>query len=56
MLACIFKAHRLGVKKGYGEGNEAARRRLIKCINNVNLEILLRMKDADRVKLIRTEA
>lgn len=56
VLACLFRAHRLGVKKKAGEGKEDARRRLIECINDVNLEILLRMRDADRVKLICTEA
>lgn len=56
VLGCLFRAHRLGVKKESGEGKEDARRRLIECINDVNVEILLRMRDADRVRLICTEA
>lgn len=56
VLACLFRAHHLRVRKESGEGSEIARRRLIKCINDVNLEILLRMRDADRVELICTEA
>lgn len=56
VLACLLNSHRLGVKQEPGEGTEAARERVIKCINDVNLEILLRMRDADRVKLVCTEA
>lgn len=56
VLACLLKSHRLGIKKGPGEGGEAARERVIECINDVNLEILLRMRDADSVRLICTEA
>lgn len=56
VLACLLKTHRLGVKKRHGETEEAARERAIKCINNVNLEILLRMRDADSVRLVCEEA
>lgn len=55
VIACLFRYHRIGVKKGAGEEDEAARSRVVKCINDVNLEILLRMRDADRVKLTCTE-
>lgn len=55
VLACLLKSHRLGVKKEPGEGDGAARERLLRCINDVNLEILLRMRDADRVKLVCTQ-
>lgn len=56
VLACLLKEHRLGVKKLPGEEEETARERVIKCTNHVNLEILLRMRDADRVKLVCAKA
>ncbi|KAJ0123287.1 hypothetical protein J7T55_011752 [Diaporthe amygdali] len=56
ILACLFKSHRLSVKKNPGESEEAARARVISCVNEVNMEVILRMKDADRVKLLCTEA
>ncbi|KAL1852810.1 hypothetical protein Daus18300_012054 [Diaporthe australafricana] len=56
VLACLLKSHRLGVKKGPGEAEEVARERVVNCTNDVNLEILLRMRDADCVKLVCTKA
>lgn len=56
VLACLLKGHRIGVKKEADEAEEAARERAIRCTNDVNLEMLLRMRDADRVKLVCTEA
>lgn len=55
VLACLLNTHRLGIKKEPGEGERRARKRVIECINDVNLEILLRMRDADRVKLVCTK-
>ncbi|KAK7745048.1 hypothetical protein SLS53_003283 [Cytospora paraplurivora] len=43
VLACLFRAHRLGIKKEPGEGEEVARNRITGCINDVHQEILLRM-------------
>lgn len=56
VLACLLKQHRLGIKKLPGEGEEIARERVIKCTNHVNLEILLRMRDADSIKLVCRKA
>ncbi|RYP44229.1 hypothetical protein DL768_009293 [Monosporascus sp. mg162] len=56
VLACLFKTHRLHVKAEVGESQEAARRRALDCTNDVNMEMLLRMTNADRVRLICTEA
>lgn len=56
VLACLLKTHRLGIKREPGEGENGARERLIECINDVNLEILLRMRDADRIKLVCMKA
>ncbi|RYO79854.1 hypothetical protein DL766_003109 [Monosporascus sp. MC13-8B] len=56
VLACLFKTHRLHVKAEAGESQERARRRALDCTNDVNMEMLLRMTDADRVRLICREA
>lgn len=56
VLACLLRGHRLGVKKAPGEAEEGAEKRAIDCTNNVNLEILLRMRNADSVKLTCTVA
>jgi hypothetical protein len=55
VLACLLKEHRLQIKKLPGEAEEAARERVIKCTDRVNMEILLRMRDADSVKLVCTK-
>lgn len=34
ILTCLFKDHRLGIQKGPGEGEEAARKRITRCIND----------------------
>ncbi|KAI1074872.1 cytochrome P450 [Whalleya microplaca] len=52
VLACIFKTHRLHIMKEVGESNEAAQQRALDCTNDVNMEMLLRMTNADQVKLI----
>lgn len=56
VIACLFRSHRLSVKREVGESEEAARKRALDCVNDVNMEMLLKMVDADRVKLICTEA
>ncbi|RYP77928.1 hypothetical protein DL769_003301 [Monosporascus sp. CRB-8-3] len=55
VLACLFKTHRLHVKEEAGESQDAARRRAIDCTNDVNMEMLLRMTNADRVRLVCRE-
>ncbi|RYP60463.1 hypothetical protein DL771_010512 [Monosporascus sp. 5C6A] len=55
VLACLFKTHRLRVKEEPGENQDAARRRAMDCTNDVNMEMLLRMTNADRVRLICRE-
>lgn len=51
VLAHIFKTHRLSVKKAASESDQSARKRAIDCANNCNNDLLLRMVDADRLKL-----
>lgn len=51
VLACLLRSHRVAVKRKHGEGVDTARKRAIDCANDVNLEMLLRMRNADSVKL-----
>lgn len=51
VLAYLLKDHRLRIKQHEGEGLALALERLSRTINDVNMEMLLRMKDADRVRL-----
>ncbi|OTB07871.1 hypothetical protein M426DRAFT_317762 [Hypoxylon sp. CI-4A] len=55
-LAYVFKAHRLFVKKGDGETEDEVRKRVDHCLNDVDLEMLVRLRDADSVTLICEEA
>ena len=55
VLASLFRTHRLHVKREAGESQDAARQRAIDCTNDVNMEMLLRMANTDRVKLICQE-
>lgn len=55
VLAYLFKAHRLMVKKGSGEKDDEVRKRVDHCLNDVDLEMLVRLRDADRVTLICKE-
>ncbi|KAI1821853.1 putative cytochrome P450 [Xylaria intraflava] len=56
VLACLFKANRLTIKKRVGESESAAMKRANDCSNDVDLEMLIRLRDADRVTLICSEA
>jgi cytochrome P450 len=55
VLACLFKTHRLRIKKGEGESDEAAHRRFEKCLNDVDLVMLVRLRDADQITLVCEE-
>ncbi|KAI0146292.1 putative cytochrome P450 [Xylariaceae sp. FL1272] len=52
VLACLFRTHRLAVQKQAGESESAAIQRAIECSNDVDLEMLVRLRDADRVTLV----
>ncbi|KAI0513196.1 cytochrome P450 [Xylaria bambusicola] len=56
VLACLFNMHRLAIKKQPGESEEAAVKRATECSNDVDLEMLVRLRDADRVHLVANEA
>lgn len=51
VLAYLLKDHRLRIKQHEGESWALALERLSSTINDVNMGMLLRMKDADRVRL-----
>ncbi|TGJ76588.1 hypothetical protein E0Z10_g10868 [Xylaria hypoxylon] len=52
VFACLFKQHRLLIEKKAHESDEAAQKRAIACSNDVRLEALLKMANADQVTLI----
>jgi cytochrome P450 len=52
VIASLFEGHRLTVKREAGESDDDARKRAVECVNDVNMEMLLKMVDADRVKLV----
>ncbi|KAI0440354.1 cytochrome P450 [Xylaria telfairii] len=56
VLACLFQRHRLLVKQRPNESDEAARKRALACTHDVNMEMLLRMTNADQVTLICKQA
>lgn len=56
VLACLFKSHRLSVQAKAGESAQAARKRVVTCVNTVNMEVILRMEYTKELKLVCTEA
>ncbi|KAK8040140.1 cytochrome P450 monooxygenase [Apiospora rasikravindrae] len=57
MTACLFKAHRLSIKRKYeGESDKAVYKRFEKCIADLDLIMLVRLRDGDQVTLVCTEA
>lgn len=51
LLALLMQAHRLSVVKNDGETDEQMHRRVRKVVEDCDMQLLLRMRDADRVKL-----
>ncbi|KAI1391585.1 putative cytochrome P450 [Hypoxylon trugodes] len=56
VMAYLFKAHRLEVKKHTGETDSEVRKRIDDCLDDMDLEMLVRLRDAYRVTLICEEA
>ncbi|KAK8129154.1 cytochrome P450 monooxygenase [Apiospora kogelbergensis] len=57
VLACLFKVHRLKIKKRHStESDSAVHKRFEKCINDIDLEMLVRLRDGDQVTLVCNEA
>ncbi|KAK6197116.1 glutathione S- transferase, nitrogen catabolite repression regulator [Pestalotiopsis sp. IQ-011] len=55
VIACLFKAHRLHIKKDPGESDESVHNRFEKCVNDIDLEMLVRLRDADQISLLCKE-
>ncbi len=52
VLATLLRSHSVEiVREGEGEGFEAARERVMKCVEDCDMQLLLRMRDAERVKI-----
>ncbi|KAJ4386438.1 hypothetical protein N0V93_009334 [Gnomoniopsis smithogilvyi] len=56
VFARLFKSHRLSVKAEAGENAQATKIRLLRCVNNVNMDVILRMEHSKDLRLICTEA
>ncbi|KAK8024665.1 cytochrome P450 monooxygenase [Apiospora arundinis] len=57
VLACLLKAHRLTIKKRHdAESDEAVNARFEECVNDIDLEMLVRLRDGDQVTLVCTKA
>ena len=51
VLALLMRNHVLMIVKENGENEEQAKRRTTKVINDCDMQLLLRMRDADQLKL-----
>ena len=53
VLAYLFQGHRLLVKTHHvRESDDVVRKRVDRCLNDVDLEMLVRLRDADQVTLV----
>ena len=52
----LFRGHRVSAKKDEGESDKDVRKRVDSGTNDVNMEMLLRMRDADGIQLEYREA
>jgi cytochrome P450 len=51
VLACILRDHRVSIIRRPGESFEQAKERALATTEDCDMELLLRMRDADKVKL-----
>jgi hypothetical protein len=51
VLACMFWSSRVEIVRLAMEDDEAMRTRVTRVLNDCDLQLLLRMKDAERVKM-----
>ena len=51
VLACILLHCRLGIVKKPGENSAAAKARVLAATQDCNMELLLRMRDSDKIRL-----
>jgi cytochrome P450 len=52
VVACVIHQHRLKIKRENGESEEQAHMRAKEVLNDCDMQLLLRMRDANRVKLV----
>jgi hypothetical protein len=52
VLACLLRDYRVNAIRNPGESFKQTRKRILATAEDVNMEMLLRMKDADRVPLV----
>ena len=51
VLACLLRDHRVTIVREPGESFENAKRRAVDTLEDCDLQLLLRMRDADKVRL-----
>ena len=51
VLACLLRNHRVGVVREPNESFEKARKRALATTEDCDMELLLRMRNADKVRL-----
>jgi len=51
VLACLFRDHRVGIVPAPNESFANARKRVLAMTEDCDLELLLRMRNADKVRL-----
>ncbi|KAF3016433.1 hypothetical protein E8E14_004771 [Neopestalotiopsis sp. 37M] len=56
VLAGLFRSHRVSVARKDGESREAASRRAEAAVNNVNMEVILRMEYTKDLRLVCSKA
>lgn len=52
VMACLLRDYRYHAVQNYAESSEATRKRILDIAEDVDMQMLLRMKDADRVRLV----
>lgn len=52
MLACLLRDHRVGIVPELNESFEAAKQRVMAATEDCDLMLLLRMRNADKVRLM----
>ena len=53
VLACLLRDHRIGIIKEPGETTKGAAKRALATTEDYDLELLLRMRNADKIRLER---
>ena len=51
VLACLLRGHRVGAVGEPHESEERLKERIMATVNDCDMQMLLRMRDADRIRL-----